>query len=105
MLGRGTRQEGMPGAVALGAPVDIPARMYEPRLARRVPPAEQPLVERPAGALRCPDDDALEVRDDLKRIVRNVLAAVVPMERRIDVGAGIGQQLDLPDLEGRARSV
>src|SRR6266516_1936651 len=35
----------------------------------------------------------------------DVTAVLVPMERRIDVRAGIGEQLDLADLEGRARTV
>src|SRR5256884_1109387 len=76
MLSRGACDEGMSRAVALGAPVDVPAGVYEHRFPLHVPPAEHACVERPAGALRCADHDALEVRDSLKRIVRNVLAAL-----------------------------
>ena len=95
----------MAGPIAIGAPVDVPAGVYEDRLAAHVQAAEHTCVERAAGALRGPDHDALEVRDRLKRIISHVLAAVVSMERRIDIGAGVGEQLDLPDLEGRAGSV
>src|SRR3989442_551385 len=95
----------MARAIPLGAPLDIPARVHEHRLAPHIAAAEQPLVERTAGALRCPGHDAVEVRDGLERIVSNVLAAVVPMEWRVDVSARVGDQLDLPDLECRAGSV
>src|SRR5881398_29013 len=105
MLRRGARQERMPRAVALGAPVDVPTGVYQHRFAAHVPPAEYACVERPAGALRCADEDALDVRDSLKRVVRNVLAALVPVERRVDVGARVSEQLDLADLEGRAGGV
>src|SRR3989441_5702588 len=70
MLRRGAREEGMPRAVALGAPVDVPAGMYEHRFPLHVPPAEHACVERPAGALSCPNHDALEVGDGLERIDR-----------------------------------
>src|SRR2546426_10479504 len=69
MLRRGAREEGMPRAVALGAPVDVPAGVYEHRFPLHVPPAEHACVERPAGALSCPNHDALEVGHGLEGIV------------------------------------
>src|SRR6059036_4068867 len=105
MLRCGPRQEGMAGTIALGAPIDVPAGVYEHRSAPHGPPAEHVLVERPAGALSCPNHAALEVGDGLKGIIGNVLTAVVAVERRIDIGAGVGEQLDLPDLECRTGGV
>src|SRR5437016_12988897 len=105
MLRCGPRQEGMAGAIALGAPIDVPAGVYEHRSAPHGPPAEHACVERPAGALSCPNHAALEVGEGLERTIGNVTAAVVAVERRIDVGAGVGEQLDLPGLECRAWGV
>jgi len=53
--------------------MDIPARVHEHRLAPHIAAAEHARVERPAGALRRPNHDALEVGDGLERIIGNVL--------------------------------
>src|SRR2546430_14451435 len=82
-----------------------PPLFRPPRFPLHVPPAEHACVERPAGALSCPNHDALEVGHGLERIIGNVPAAVVPVERRVDVGAGVGEQLDLADLERRGGGV
>jgi len=38
-------------------------------------------------------------------IISNRPATVVPMERRVDIGALLASSLDLPDLEGRSGGV
>src|SRR5258708_2025386 len=51
------------------------------------------------------DHDAFQVRQALQGEFRQVLAVGVTVERRVEVGAGVGDHLDLADLELGARSV
>src|SRR5437764_3543054 len=95
----------MAGAVPLGAPVDVPARVHEHGLALHLPPAKRLDIERATVALRDPDDDALQIGDRFEWEVGDVLAVLVTMRRRVDVGPGVGEQVDLPDLKARARAI
>ena len=51
------------------------------------------------GLGRAPDHDGLQIGQRLERQLRQVLAVGVAVERRVDVGAGVGHHLDLADLE------
>ena len=95
----------MPGAVPLRPPVHVPASVHEDGLAAHGPATEQVRIEGPLAALVRADHHALEVGHGVERAARNVIAAFVAMERRVDVGAGVREQLDLADLECRARGI
>ena len=51
------------------------------------------------------DHDRVEVAKGLRPDLRQVVAVFVAMRRAIEVGAGVGDDLDLRDLEFRARCV
>src|SRR5437879_3220803 len=105
MLGRLAGEERVARAVPLGPPVGVPPGVYEHRLAPHVSPAKQGGVEPSLGARARADDDSLQIGHSFERIVPDVLPAVEAVERSIDVRPRIREQLDLPDLEGRARRV
>src|SRR5206468_2017038 len=105
MLGRLAGEERVARAVPLGPPVGVPPGVYEHRLAPHVSPAKQGGVEPSLGARARADDDSLQIGHSFERIVPDVLPAAEAVERSIDVRPRIPEQLDLPDLEGRARRV
>src|SRR5438105_15042883 len=89
VLRRDTGEIRVARPVALGAPVDVPARVYQYGLALHVPPAEHAHVERPTVAFSGADHQAFQVGDRLEREVGDVLPLLVAMGGRVDVGPGV----------------
>src|SRR5439155_27044425 len=88
-------------AVPLGPPVSVPPGVHEHGLAPHVMAPEQRIVEPAPGARRRADHDAVQVSHGFERIVPDVLGAIVPMERRVDIRPAVGEHVDLPDLKRR----
>src|SRR2546430_12438899 len=95
----------MSRAVSLGLPMRIPPGVHQHGLAPDVVTTEPGGVERAPVALGRADHDCFQISHRLERIVPDILPAVVPMKRSIDVRPRVRQHLDLAHLEGRAGTV
>src|SRR5438034_1230385 len=95
------REERVPLPVALGAPVAVPASVNQHGLPTHLDPPEDIGVDRPSpiGAV---NDNSVKVRHRLKRIAGDVLPLCVAVEGSVDVGPRVREQIDHPELEGRA---
>ncbi len=101
----GGGQERVVAEVGLRAPMLVPAGGDEHGSTADIDAFEG---LRPDGSLRratAVDEDALEVDDALQGQVGQVLAAGKSMRRRVDVGPGVRDEIDPPDLERRAGRV
>ena len=106
ILGCVLRDERMlPAGVGVGAPMRVPAGVHEHRSPIHVLPLESRRIDRAFRANTRAYDDARQIGDCFQRIARDVAAVFVAMERGVDVGTGVGQELDLADLKSGAGRV
>ena len=106
ILGSVFREEGMLAArVCLRTPVLVPAGVHEDGLPFYVAAREACGIDRTLRSDIRAHDNTGQIGDCFQRVPRDVAAVFVAMERGIDVGPGVRKQLDLPDLESRARRV
>ena len=97
-VGGGGGQEGIPGAVALGAPVTVPAGMDQRGSAANLVGGQRVAVD---GAPPGFDShhNAVQVGDAAKGQAGHVGRAGEAVERAVEVGAGVGHHRDAPDVE------
>src|SRR5205807_2270293 len=98
-------QVGVSLKIRVGPPVDVPAGGDQDRLAAHVQGAEGGGVDGPAAGERPAHRDGVEVGQLFEGQLRQVLAVGVAVEGRVEVGAGVGDHLDLADVELGPRRV
>ena len=94
----------MPVEVLRGRPVPIPACLHEHRASAHVEAGKGPRIDRATTFVRA-HHDGVEIRERVEIERREILPLREPMERRVDVGAGVGHHVDPPDLELGTRGV
>src|SRR5688572_25179459 len=95
----------MPFEIRVSAPMTVPAGVEQHGPAAETLGANRDLID--CATLRSidPHDYAIEIRDGFEWQLREILPVLIPMERTIDVRPGVGDHLDLTNLEFRARSI
>jgi hypothetical protein len=93
------RQIRMSIEVRVRPPVPIPTRVKEHGASADLARGQGNGVDRRSGRRIDAHDVALQVGDRFERQLGEVLAVLVAMEGTVDVGAGVGDHLDLADLK------
>ena len=98
-LGGVRGQERVALEILVGSPVRSQPVWTSTALPRTSSPSKASRVDGPAGRRVDADDERREVRELLQRQFGEVLAVGEAVERRVEVGAGVGDHLDLADVE------
>lgn len=90
--------------ILIGPPIRIPTGMKKHGLSAQISDHAR-LVDGALVARDSAHDHAIEVGQTLQLELGKIATIRITMEGAVDVGAGVGHHLNLPDLEFRARRV
>ncbi len=85
--------------ILIGSPMYVPASVDEDRFVLYIHILEFIRINRSVGSPRLSDDDTVEIGNPLKREFRQIFAPCKTMERRVNIGAGVGNHFNFPDVE------
>ena len=85
--------------ILIGAPVPVPTGVNQDRLAPERREIDRQPVDGTIAAIRCANDDAIEIGERFKFQLREIVTVGITMERAVEIGACVRDHLDLADLE------